>query len=132
MSNSHKDALAAGRQQGAAVRSYLNALDRQMQEGSRRGPRFDPDKARARLTAIEAEEASADPLARLLLIQERLDLTARLDAVGDTGDPVDDTVDGFVANAADWAARKGITYKAFREFGVPADVLKAAGVPRRS
>lgn len=131
MSNSHKDALAAGRQQGAAVRSYLNALDRQMQEGSRRGPRFDPDKARARLTAIEAEAASADPLARLLLIQERLDLTARLDS-GDTGDPVAGTVDGFVANAAAWAARKGITYKAFREFGVPADVLKAAGVPRSS
>lgn len=129
MSDSHKDALAAGRQQGAAVRAYLNALDQQNQDSSRRGPRFNPEKAAERLTAIEAEEASADPLARLLLIQERLDITARLES-DDGSDPVADTVDGFVANAAAWAARKGITYKAFREFGVPADVLKAAGVPR--
>jgi hypothetical protein len=34
----------------------------------------------------------------------------------------------FVAVAADFAQRKGISYETFREFGVPTDVLRAAGI----
>ena len=38
----------------------------------------------------------------------------------------------FVAVASTYSSRKGISYTAWRELGVPADVLKRAGVSRRA
>ena len=38
----------------------------------------------------------------------------------------------FVKTAAKYAERKGISYAAWRELGVPADVLKKAGISRGS
>jgi hypothetical protein len=42
----------------------------------------------------------------------------------------DDAESAFVEVAAAWAEANGITYEAFREMGVPARVLKAAGIAR--
>ena len=77
MSREHKAALAEGRDQGRAVRRYLEALEAHK---PRRGRKRTPDSIKRRLTAVESEYASADPLKRLHLAQERLDLKAALAA----------------------------------------------------
>ena len=84
-----------------------------------------------RLQKIEKEIPAADPLTRLHLIQQRIDLEADLAAAGET---VDMTAleAGFVESARAYGERKGISYSAWRELGVPAATLKAAGISRSS
>lgn len=126
MSKAHKEAMARGRRQSRAVKSYLEALER----GRRRGPKVTPEKLQARIdetaAAIEAED---DPVKRLQLIQDRMDDEARL-ADLEEQDDIEELEAGFVAVAADYGSRKGISYKAWRELGVPAATLRAAGVSR--
>ena len=62
LSESHKSALAEGREQGRAVRRHLEALEATR---PRRGPRRSPEPIKHRLEAIEVELQSADPLHRL-------------------------------------------------------------------
>ena len=68
-------------------------------------------------------------MARLALVQERMDLDAALAAAETTVD-LTALEDGFVEAAAGYGERKGISYAAWREVGVPAAVLKRAGVSR--
>jgi hypothetical protein len=82
-----------------------------------------------RLDRIDAELVTADPLKRLQLIQERLDLKAELDAAGEKVD-LSGLEKEFVDAAAAYSARKGISYAAWRELGVEAAVLKRAGISR--
>ena len=84
-----------------------------------------------RLDRIDAELANADALKRLQLIQERLDLTAELQAA-DTKVDLTGLEKEFVSAAAAYSARKGISYAAWRELGVEASVLKRAGISRAS
>ena len=76
MSNEHKAALAEGREQGRAVRRYLEALEAHR---PRRGRKRTPESMKKRLDTVEQALATADPLKRLHLIQERLDLQSALD-----------------------------------------------------
>src|ERR687894_3275888 len=76
MSNQHKAALAEGRDQGRAVRRYLEALEAHR---PRRGRKRTPESMKKRLIAVENELLTADPLKRLHLIQERLDLQSALE-----------------------------------------------------
>lgn len=76
MSDEHKTALAEGRDQGRAVRRYLEALEANK---PRRGRKRSPESMRQRLDAIETELPTADPLKRLHLVQERLNLQAALE-----------------------------------------------------
>ena len=78
---------------------------------------------------IEDEIATADPLSRVHLVQERIDLEAELASKQDTVD-LEALEDGFVKAARGYGERKGITYKAWREAGVEASVLARAGIPR--
>ena len=126
MTDEHKAALAEGRAQGRAVRAYLEALEAHK---PRRGRKRTPDSMRKRLAAIEAALEEADPMARLALVQERLDLDAALAAAETTVD-LTALEDGFVEAAARYGERKGISYAAWREVGVPAAVLKRAGIGR--
>ena len=128
MSEEHKTALAEGREQGRAVRRYLEALEAHR---PRRGRKRSPESMTRRLAAIEAELPAADPLKRLHLVQERMDLQAELDA-GDAGTDLAELEAGFVAVAAAYGERKGITYTAWRELGVPGPVLARAGISRTS
>ena len=126
MTPEHKEALAQGRQQGRAVRAYLTALE---ENKPRRGRRRTPQGITKRLAAIDTALPDADPLKRLQLTQERLDLQQELDRA-------DGTVDlaaletAFVQAAGPYASRKGISYAAWRELGVPAAVLGKAGISR--
>ena len=124
----HKAALAEGRNQGRAVRRYLEALETHK---PKRGRKRTTESVRRRLDRIDVELPSADPLKRLQLIQERLDLTAELE-VADTKVDLTGLEAEFVSAAADYSARKGISYAAWRELGVEAAVLKRAGISRSS
>ena len=128
MSHEHKQALAQGRDQGRAVRRYLEALEAHK---PKRGRKRTVDSIQKRLAAIEADLETADPLSRVILLQERMDLEAELaakEAVLDLSELEDD----FVAAVADYSDRKGISYAAWREAGVDAGVLRRAGLRRGS
>ena len=126
MSDEHKAALAEGRNQGRSVRRYLEALDAHK---PKRGRKRTPESMQKRLDRIDTELVTADPLKRLQLIQERLDLKAELDAAGEKID-LSGLEKEFVDAAAAYSARKGISYAAWRELGVEAAVLKRAGISR--
>lgn len=126
MSDEHKQALAKGRAQARAVKAYLAAREIE----SRRGPKMTPEKLQDRIAATrEAIDTEADPARRLELIQQRLDDEERLAAASDEVDIVA-LEEGFVESAAEYSQRKGISYTAWRELGVPAALLKRAGVAR--
>ena len=77
MSDTHKAALAEGRDQGRAVRRYLEALEAHK---PRRGRKRTPESMEKRLAAIEERLSQADPLTRLQLVQERMDLQRQVEA----------------------------------------------------
>jgi hypothetical protein len=126
MSAEHKAALALGREQGRAVRQYLDALERHR---PKRGRKRTPDSIKRRLGAIEDALPTADPLARVLLIQEKMDLTAELTSKQTTVD-LSKLEAAFVKSARQYGARKGISYQAWREAGVSPAVLRQAGITR--
>ena len=128
MSDAHKAALAEGREQGRAVRRYLEALEAHK---PKRGRKRTPESIKKRLTAIEVSLPNADPLTRLHLIQERMDLEQELSS-SDDGVDLAALEDGFVAAAEPYGRRKGITYTAWRALGVDPSVLRRAGIRRGS
>ncbi len=127
MSDEHKAALAEGREQGRAVRRYLEALE---QHRPRRGRKRTKESIERRLSAIEERLQGAGPLDRLQLTQERMDLEAELATMNGDGVDMTQLEEAFVAAAADYGARRGITYAAWREAGVPASMLGRAGIGR--
>ncbi|HUC36333.1 MAG TPA: hypothetical protein VMR97_04355 [Acidimicrobiales bacterium] len=126
MSPEHKAALAAGRAEGRAVRSYLEALERHK---PRRGRRRTPDAIARRLSAIEAQLTSADALSRLHLLKEKGDLEEELER-DRVGDDLVALERGFVKVARSYGERKGITYSVWRAAGVSPAVLQRSGVIR--
>lgn len=126
LSSEHKDALAAGRRQGHAVRRYLVALE---QNKPRRGRQVSKESLQDRLDQVEARIAEADALQRVHLIQERRNLERRLsNSADDTADDLATLEEAFVEVAAEYGERKGIDYATWREAGVPAEVLQRAGI----
>jgi len=128
MTAEHKAALAEGRSEGRAVKSYLEALQ---QNRPKRGRRRTPDSIKKRLAAIDSSYADVSALQQLQLAQERMDLQRELEAMDNKID-VSALESDFVKTASKYAHRKGISYAAWRELGVPADVLKRAGISRGS
>src|SRR4051794_30507052 len=95
MSESHKAALAEGREQGRAVRRYLEALEAHK---PKRGRKRTAESVEKRLVVIEEKLPDADPLSRLQLVQERLNLQRELAANGANTD-LATLEDEFVAAA---------------------------------
>ena len=126
MSNEHKEALAMGREQGRAVRRYLEALELHR---PKRGRKRTPESVQKQLAAIETKLPTADPLSRVQLIQQRMDLQAELATKGASVD-LSSLESDFVKAARDYGQRKGISYAAWREAGVDAAILKKAGIAR--
>jgi hypothetical protein len=126
MSAEHKAALAEGRAQGRAVRSYLRALE---SNRPKRGRKRTPESIKKRLERVESELQEAEDLKRLQLVQERIDLQKEL-AAGEDKVDLADLEKEFVKSAKGYSERKKISYAAWRELGVPAQTLKAAGISR--
>jgi hypothetical protein len=128
MSDAHKQALALGREQGRIVRHYLEAIEAHK---PKRGRKRTPETMQKRLDDIEKRLPAVDPLTRLQLVQERLNLQRELSTTAETVD-LSELEKEFVEVAADYGARKGISYAAWREAGVDSAVLKQAGISRAS
>lgn len=108
------------------VRRYLEALERNR---PKRGRRRTPESIKRQLSSVEDRLASADPLTRLHLAQERRDLQSEL-----TGKSASDDLgaleEEFVKVASEYGRRKGLTYASWREAGVSAATLRKANVGR--
>jgi len=126
MTEEHKVALAQGRRESKAIKSYLEAIT----VPKRRGRPVTPELLEAKIAALDDKVlAERDPLARVDLYQARIDAQAALDSMTATIDLAALEV-GFIACAASYSDRKGITWPAWREAGVSSAVLTAAGVKR--
>jgi len=126
MSDSHKAALAQGRAEGRAVRHYLDAL---RANKPKRGRKRTPDSVQKRLGSIDSQLADADPMNELRLLQERRDLQREIESMSGSVD-VSALEDAFVDVAQGYSQRQGIGYATWRDVGVPAAVLKRAGISR--
>ena len=126
MSNEHKAALAEGREQGRAVRAYLEALEAHK---PKRGRKRTPDSIGKRLETIEGHLPNADPINRLTMLQERADLEAEL-AQFDDGVDMSELEAAFIEAAAGYSERKGISYDTWRKMDVSPATLKLAGIRR--
>ena len=125
MTDEHKAALAEGRIQARAIKSYLSAL------GNRRpGRPVTRESLTGRLERLNDRiESEDDPLARVELIQQRQDVEDQIATLADETDFVA-LESGFTQHAKAYSERKGISYSAWREIGVPAATLRAAHIPR--
>lgn len=127
MSDEHKAALKRGRQEARAITAYLEAL-----ANRKPGRPVTKESVTARIARLEEKiAAEQNPLKAVEHRQARLDAERIL---AELEDPVDMAAleAGFVAAAAGYSERKGITYAAWREAGVPAAVLGQAGIKRGS
>jgi len=126
MSDQHKAANAKARTENRAVGAYLEALE---SNRPRPGRKRSAESMRNRIEAIGEALEAATPIRRVQLVQERIDLERALSAPSEAVD-ISELEDGFAAVAVSYSGRKGITYSAWREVGVPAAVLRQAGISR--
>lgn len=129
MSDEHKAALAEGRNHARIVGRYLEALEAHK---PKRGRKRTADSVKKRLAGIEQELKKVSGLTRLTLLQERRDLEVELAGMAGGGTDLANLEKDFVKVAKTYSARKGISYGAWREFGVSPEVLKKAGITRGS
>jgi hypothetical protein len=129
MSSAHKAALAEGRNHARTVGNYLEALEANK---PKRGRPRTLDSVEKRLQTVSDELKSASGISRLALLQERRDLEVELAGKQGGGTNIATLEKEFVKVGKTYSERKGISYGAWREFGVPADVLKKAGITRGS
>ncbi len=128
MSAEHKEALAEGRTQGRDVRLYLEALQKNR---PKRGRRRTPESITKRLAQLDEQLKTADSVKKLILLQERITLKAELEQM-EASDNLAELEQRFISVAKSFGERKGITHTAWREFGVPTSVLRAAGITSSS
>lgn len=125
MSEEHKAALAQGRRESRAIKAYLEAL-----KSRRPGRPVTADSVKKRIESIDQRlAAEEDPLRQLELRQERIDAESTLKEV-ESKEDIDELEKGFIGSAKPYSERKGISYTAWRQVGVPARVLKEAGIRR--
>jgi len=124
MTQEHKEALARGRKEARAIKAYLKTVDTRHQGRpvTRESLEKRLEKANRRI------EDSDDPLNTVDLIQTRLDIELALSRAEDV-ESTERLEAKFVTYAASYSERKGVSYTAWRQFGVPAAVLRNAGVP---
>ena len=125
MSAEHKAALIQGRKEAKAIKVYLDAL------ASRRpGRPVTKDSLEKRLASIQERlTAESDALKRVDLHQSRIEIEEALSMSGETVDMAKMEA-AFAKVASAYSDRKGISYGAWRSAGVPAAVLKKAGLGR--
>ena len=126
MTEEHKAALAQGRRESKAIKNYLEAIS----VPKRRGRPVTPETLELKIEVLDEKVRSErDLLSRVDLIQARLDAQAALEQMTAVID-MDILEPGFIEHVASYSKRKGISWAAWREAGVPASVLAAAGVKR--
>jgi hypothetical protein len=127
LSASHKEALAEGRTMSATVDRYLSAVN----TPKRRGRKVSKTSLQQRLVDARAKARSATGVEKVLAAQEVRDLQNRIasiDAGG--GSDLKSLEAAFVKIAKQFGENRGIGYAAWRDAGVPAPVLRKAGIAR--
>jgi len=126
-SPAHKKALAAGRTMSATVDGYLAAVN----TPKTRGRKVTKATLTQRLTDAHAQARTATGVDKVLKAQEIRDLQAKLAQTNTTiGADVKTLESAFVKIAKQFGENRGIGYGAWRDAGVPGDVLKKAGIAR--
>jgi len=112
-----------------AIREYLKALE---QNAPRRGRKRTPDGIRRQLASVAAEMMEGATVTRQLdMVQQRIDLETELEALEQAGSIDLSALEArFVDHAASYGERRDISHAAWREVGVSAATLKAAGIRR--
>jgi hypothetical protein len=125
MSKEHKAALAQGRMEARSVKAYLNSLG-----PKKRGRPVTKGSLQQKISDIDAKlESETNALRRLDLLQSKSEAEHTLQTLGTEFDDERLTAE-FVKHARAYSDRKGITYSTWRQIGVPADVLRKAGIPQ--
>jgi len=127
MSDTHKEALAEGRNHARIVGRYLEALEANK---PRRGRKRTADSVKKRLTTVGAELDDATGLTRLNLLQERRDLEVELATMQAGAPDLSGLEKDFVKVAKSYSTKKKISYGVWLKFGVPSETLKKAGISR--
>jgi len=107
------------------IRRYLSALDAQRVG---RTPAKTAESLHFRMHQIDTELLSSDPVQRLHLTQERIDLHAEYLRLTTGSSDISELEKAFVRVARGYGDRHGISYSAWRQIGVDADVLATAGI----
>lgn len=126
MSKEHKLAIRQGRMEASAVKAYLDSIA----TSSGKARTADPSAIQRRLKATEeklAKETSS--LKQVELIQQKLNLENALRATKNATEE-SKLEEEFIKAAGAYGRRKGISYRAWRAVGVPARVLREAGISR--
>ena len=111
----------------ATVDRYLAVIN----TPQRRGRKVSKATLQQRLAAAETRLKSATGVEKVLAAQEVRDLRARLSRMNLAGTVDVKTLESaYVKIAKQFGENRGITYGAWRDAGVPAVVLKRAGVAR--
>jgi uncharacterized Ntn-hydrolase superfamily protein len=126
MTAEHKAKLAQGRNESRIVSRYLEAISAGK---GKRGRKRTPESINMQVAKIDREIEEAPAIRRLELIQRRSDLESERDRLLARED-LAGVEKNFIKVARNYAKRTGITYGAFRSVGVPAEVLKKAGISR--
>ena len=123
MSEEHKAALAQGRKEARAIKAYLEAL-----EARKPGRPVSKESLNKRMEKINHKlEETDNPLEEVDLIQSKFDIESQLAELEDAVD-METLEAGFIEHAKSYSERKGVSYTAWREYGVPAKVLRSAGI----
>ena len=130
VSDTHKAAMAAGREAARTVNAYLVALD---EFRPKRGRKVSKEDLEKRLAAARQEAEQAIGTGRLLAIQLIADIEGRIAALAESAtDNLAELEEAFVKAAKTYSESKGISYSSWRAAGVPAELLKRAGITRGS
>lgn len=124
MSEDHKAALALGRREARAIKAYLDAF------ASRKpGRPVTREGLKSRLKAVnEKLSHENNPLKRVEPLQKKIDLEAEIADLDDAIE-IDELEAEFIVHARAYSERKGISYTAWRDLGIPAATLNRVSTP---
>jgi hypothetical protein len=127
MSAAHKRALAEGRTMSATVDRYLAAVN----TPKRRGRKITKATLEERLASAQVRVKTATGVEKLFAAQDIRDLESKLAELNAANASDVKTLEAaFVKIAKRFSDNRGVDYGAWRDAGVPADVLRRAGVAR--
>jgi hypothetical protein len=111
----------------ATVDRYLSAVN----TPKRRGRKVSKSALQARLADARARAKSATGVEKLLAAQDVRDLQTRIATLETSADGDIKSIEAaFVKIAERFGENRGICYGASRDAGVPAQILKRAGIAR--
>jgi hypothetical protein len=127
MSTAHKQALAEGRAASKVVDRYVVAIN----APKRRGRKVSRATLETRLVEARARSKTATGVEKVFATQAVRDLQEKI-AKANAGNGADLKAleSDFVRVAKKFSTSRSVSYGAWRDSGVPADVLKRAGIAR--